>query len=80
MSKKTSARSRSRSGNHAHWYPAWVYHVREDITLRNMDLYDRQQERISARCLEINPDYHSLPFPERMDVYRQARQEIGLYC
>lgn len=72
-----SAKKRARSGNHAHWYPDWVYNVREDITMRNMDLYDRQQEAIRVRCLEINPDYYTLPWPDRMNVFTQAREELG---
>lgn len=73
MSKK--ARSHSRS---AHWYPDWVYNVREDITRANMDLYDRQQAQIEARCLEINPNYHTLPWLDRMDVCTQARKDLGM--
>lgn len=72
------ARTRARSASHAHWYPDWVYNVREDITVRNMDLYDRQQEDIRTRCLEINPEYYSLPWLDRMDIFTQARKDLGL--
>lgn len=71
------AKTRARSGNHAHWYPDWVYNIREDITMRNMDLYDRQQENIRIRCLEINPEYYSLSWPDRMNVFTQARADLG---
>lgn len=71
-----SKRTRSRSA--AHWYPDWVYHIREDITRANMELYDRQQEATRARCLGINPEYSSLPWLDRMDVYTQARKDLGL--
>ena len=72
------AKTRSRSGDHAHWYPDWVYNVREDITVRNMDLYDRQQEQTRARCQEINPDYYSLPWLDRWEIWKQARISLGL--
>lgn len=74
---RTKARARS-NGTYAHRYPDWVYHVREDITRANMDRYDREQEAIRSRCLEINPDYYSLPWLDRMDVFTRARQELGL--
>jgi hypothetical protein len=73
-----SAKARARSSGHAHWYPDYVYNVREDITMRNMDEYDRQQEAVRTRCLEINPDYYSLPWPERWEVWKQARVSLGL--
>lgn len=72
------AKTRTRSASHAHWYPDWVYNVREDVTMRNMDLYDLQQEAIRSRCIEINPGYHSLPWLDRMDVFTQARKDLGL--
>ena len=72
-------RTRSRSARpRDHWYPDWVYHVREDITRANMDLYDRQQDAVRARCLEINPSYASLPWLDRQEVYTQARKDLGL--
>lgn len=73
-----SAKRRAARSGHNHWYPDWVYNVREDITQQNMDLYDRQQEATHARCLEINPDYTSLPWIDRMKVYSQARKSLGL--
>ena len=81
MSRNNLARAKARArsnSTYAHRYPDWVYHVREDITRRNMDLYDRQQEQIRERCLKINPEYHSLPWLDRMEVFTRARQELGL--
>lgn len=72
-------RTRTRSARpRDHWYPDWVYHVREDITRANMDLYDRQQDAVRARCIEINPSYASLPWLDQMEVYTQARKDLGL--
>ena len=77
--KLARAKSRARSnGTYARRYPDWVYHIREDITRANMDLYDRQQEAIRSRCLEINPDYYRLPWLDRMDIFTRARHELGL--
>ena len=72
------AKTRTRSASHAHWYPDWVYNVREDVTRRNMDLYDQQQAAIRSRCQEINPEYYSLPWLDRMEVFTQARKDLGL--
>lgn len=69
-----SNRSRSRVS----WYPAWVYVAREDLTRANMDLYDRQQAAIDARCLAINPEYNRLPLRERFDVRREAEKSLGI--
>ena len=78
MNRKQLARAKARTRSHNHWYPDWVYNVREDITRRNMDLYDRQQEQTRARCMEINPEYNSLPWLERWEVWTQARKDLGL--
>ena len=72
------ARTRTRSRSHDHWYPAWVYSAREDITRANMDRYDREMEATRSRCLEINPAYHSLPWLDRQEVWTQARKDLGL--
>lgn len=74
MSKPARSRARPR----AHWYPAYVYHVREDITRANMDLYDRQQEQIRSRCDAIRPGWRDLVWPERWEVWKQARHDLGL--
>ena len=80
-SRKNLARAKARArsnGTYAHRYPDWVYHIREDITRANMDRYDREQEVIRSRCLEINPDYYSLPWLDRMGTWTQARKDLGL--
>jgi len=69
--------SRSRSAA-PHYYPAWVYSVREDYTRRNMAIYDRQVEQISARCREINPDYSALHPAEQYKIWKQAREDLGI--
>ena len=65
--------------NRYKWYPAWVYSVREDRTRENMEEYDRQQEKINRRCLEIAPNYYTLNARSRFAVRRQAEQQLG-YC
>lgn len=44
----------------------------------NTDMYNRQQEIIRARCLEINPDYKNLPWLDRQDILSRVRKEMGL--
>lgn len=80
MNSKNSARSRSRSRSRSrlHWYPAWVYDVREDITRANMDRYDALFEAASARCYELRPDYSDLHPREQFEVWKQAREDVGL--
>lgn len=71
----------SRSRSDVRRYPAWVFHVREDITRRNMELYDKQQAAIDTRCLELRPDYYSMPFTERFTVRKQAEKDVeGGHC
>ena len=72
------ARTSSRSRFHDHWYPSWVYSVREDITRANMELYDRQQAATRSRCEEISPGWTSLPWLDRQAVWTQARKDLGL--
>jgi hypothetical protein len=72
------ARTRTRSRSRDHWYPSWVYSAREDITRANMDRYDREMDATRARCLEINPEYRSLPWLDRQEVWTQARKDLGL--
>jgi len=60
------------------WYPSWVYSVREDFTRRNMALYDRQMEQVSARCREINPDYFALHPAEQYKIWKQAHVDLGI--
>lgn len=79
MTRKQLHRAKARArSNHAHWYPDYVYNVREDITRRNMDEYDRQQEAVRSRCLEIAPDYYALPWLDRWEVWKKARVSLGL--
>jgi hypothetical protein len=59
------------------WYPSWVYSVREDWTRANMARYDRMQEAIDKRCLEINPDYFRLDIRSRFAVRRQAETDLN---
>ena len=70
----------SRSRSAVRRYPAWVFHAREDIIRRNMDLYDRQQAAIDARCYEIRPDYRSLSLPERFTIRKQAEKNVEGRC
>lgn len=72
---RTHTRSRSAAERR---YPAWVFVAREDLTRANMELYDRQQDATRARCDEIRPGWTSLPFLDRMDVWTQARKDLGL--
>lgn len=59
------------------WYPSWVFVAREDITRSNMALYDRQQEMIDKKCLEINPEYRSLDVRSRFAVRDEAVRQLG---
>lgn len=70
--------TRSRSRSRAHWYPDWVFSIREDITRRNMDLYDRQQEQITARCHEIAPGYRDLHPADQYKIWKQARHDLHI--
>ena len=72
------ARTRTRSCSHDHWYPSWVFSVREDVTRANMDLYDRQQAATRARCDEIRPGWRELPWLDRQSIWTQARKDLGL--
>ena len=58
-------------------YPAWVYSVREDWTRANMARYDRMQEAIDKRCMEINPDYLKLDVRARFAVRKQAENDLN---
>ena len=53
-------------------YPSWVYTSREDVTKENMKRYDREQEAIHDKCLELNPEYHHLGLRERFEIWKQA--------
>ena len=59
-------------------YPSWVYSVREDWTRANMAAYDRQQEKIDSRCLELAPDYYKLDFRARFEVRKRAEKDLNL--
>jgi len=76
--KQSRIRSRSRRTVAERRYPDWVFNIREDITRRNMEIYDKQIEQIQARCLEINPDYYSLIWIDKYEVWQQARRDLGL--
>lgn len=58
------------------WYPSWVYVVREDLTRSNMALYDRQQEQIDKKCLELNPAYYSLDIRSRFEIRKEASRQV----
>ena len=55
-----------------------MYSVREDWTRANMAAYDRQQEKIDSRCLELAPDYYKLDFRARFAVRKQAEKDLNL--
>ena len=69
------ARSRSASARH---YPSWVFVPREDMTRRNMELYDHQQAQIDARCLVLAPNYYSLDARSRFVIRKQAENDLGI--
>lgn len=54
-------------------YPRWVYTAREDVTRENMRLYDKRQEQINKKCVEINPDYYKLGLRERRAIREKAK-------
>lgn len=58
------------------WYPKEVYSYREDVTRENMRQYDKQQELLRQKCLELQPDYDKLPFRERRAVRERAKELI----
>ena len=58
-------------------YPKYVYSYREDVTRANMREYDRKKKEFEDKCLEINPDYFSLNFRQRMEVRRKAEEVLG---
>lgn len=57
-------------------YPAYVYSHREDITRANMRAYDRKQDEIYKKCLELNPNYHGLHFCEQIAIRDKAAEII----
>ena len=59
-------------------YPKEVFSTREDITRANMKAYDKKREIVYKKCQELNPDYWHLPFRERILVYKQAQEELGI--
>lgn len=58
-------------------YPPWVYHINEDVTRRNMAAYDREQAEREKRLLSFCPNYYSLSFRERHEIYQQFRKMEG---
>ena len=58
-------------------YPSWVFVPREDLTRANMALYDRQQEQIDKRCLEIDSNYRSIDFRSRFEIRKEASRQLG---
>lgn len=59
-------------------YPKEIYSPREDITRANMREYDRKKDLVYKKCEELNPNYWNLPFRERILVYKQAQEELGI--
>lgn len=57
-------------------YPKWVFNIREDVTRENMRIYDKQQELLRQKCLEINPNYYSLGFREKRAIRERAKGEL----
>jgi hypothetical protein len=43
-----------------------------------MDRYDALFEAASARCYEIRPDYSDLHPREQFEVWKQAREDVGM--
>ena len=59
-------------------YPKECFVSREDITRANMREYDRKKDLVYKKCQELNPDYWHLPFRERVTIYRNAQEELGV--
>jgi hypothetical protein len=52
----------------ANYYPASVFHVREDITRENMRLHDLQEENARKKAEEMFPDFSRLPLLCRCSI------------
>lgn len=61
---------------HYKYYPPEVFSKNELVTRRNMELYDRRQERIDQKCLELAPDYYKKTLRERFEIRRKAEKEV----
>lgn len=59
------------------YYPKYIYSYRIDITRANMRDYDRRKKEFEDKCLEINPDYFSLNFRQRIEIREQAEEALG---
>ena len=59
------------------WYPKEVYHPDERITEQNKRDYERKQELIEKKCLELYPDFESLGFKERYRIRDEIRKTIS---
>lgn len=58
------------------YYPRWVYSPDENITRANMKQYEKEQNAIYNKCLELNPAFHSLKFKEQYAIKERAEKII----
>ena len=57
-------------------YPKEVFNIREDVTRARMKEYDKKQEAIAKRCLEIDENYYHLGLKERRAIRLKVEEEF----
>jgi hypothetical protein len=59
-------------------YPKECFSAREDVTREKTKEYDKKKELVYKKCEELNHDYYHLPFRERIEIYKQAQEILGI--
>ena len=59
------------------WYPKSCYSIREDITRKNREEYDRKREAWWDKAEEMYPGFCSRPLIERLNLRESINEAVG---
>lgn len=58
-------------------YPKELFSIREDLTRKNLEEYDRKRKNWYAAAEKLYPDYFKLGFRERMRAREAVNDYVG---